>query len=127
LVGAAFAAERQGRYPVCEISMMGIRISIVRWVADDQPGWVECSFLDDAGSEHRVREKAPVVSSADLHAGSRYPQPGIIGCTVLRRHRAADGHEVVTVETEQPWGIESVEGRSQFEVRAESLVEFPHE
>ena len=97
------------------------------WVDDEQPGWVECTFVDDVGNEHLVREKAPVVSSANLHAGSQYPQPGIIGCTVLRRQRTADGHVVVSVDTELPWGIQSVEGRSRFDVRAESLVEFPNE
>jgi len=104
--------------------MVGIKVQIVRWIDDDQPGWVECTFLDYRGEEHRFREKAPVVSEADLHAGSPYPQAGIIGCTVLRRYVAEDGHTVMLIDTDQPWGIQSVEGRSRFDVAPENLLKF---
>jgi hypothetical protein len=107
--------------------MLGIEVQILRYVDDHQPGWVECSFSDASGSEHLFLEKAPVVSTADLHPGSPYPQVGIIGCTVLKRYVAEDGRQVVTVDTERPWGIESKEGRSQFDVRPEQLREFAHD
>ena len=106
--------------------MVGIRVQIVQWIDDHQPGWVECALFDDSGEEHRFREKAPVVSDADLHAGSPYPQPGIIGCRVLRCYEAEDGHIVVEVDTDEPWGIQSLGGRSQFNVASENVVEFPH-
>jgi hypothetical protein len=102
----------------------GIRAQILRWIADDFPGWVECSFLDHQGEEHRFREKVPMVSSADLHAGSPFPQPGVIGCTVVRRSIDESGRSVVSVDTDQPWGIESIDGRSRFEVDPEDMVEF---
>ena len=103
--------------------MTGIRVQILRWVDDHFPGWVECSFLDNRGDEHRFVEKAPVVSS-DLHAGSPFPQSGFVGCTVVRRYTAESGRSVVSVDTDQPWGIESVEGKSRFEVGPEDLVEW---
>ncbi|MCB1056781.1 MAG: hypothetical protein KDD11_14865 [Acidobacteria bacterium] len=98
-------------------------MQIIRWLDDHQPGWVECSFRDLHGVEHRFREKAPVVSGSALDAGSAYPQPGLLGCVVLERTPGDDGRTVVSVDTERPWGIESVEGRTRFEVAPEDLVE----
>ena len=106
--------------------MLGIDVEILRYAEDCQPGWVECRFIDASGKEHRFLEKAPVVSASHLHAGSSYPQAGILGCTVLGRRLDDDGHQVVTVDTERPWGIESTAGRSQFDVRPEQLLEFAH-
>jgi hypothetical protein len=106
--------------------MVAIRVQVLGWIDDAQPGWVECSLVDARGKKHRFREKAPVVSSAGLHAGSQYPQPGIIGCIVLRRYKGEDGQEVASVDTDRPWGILSVDGTSQFDVLADNLVEVPH-
>jgi hypothetical protein len=113
------------RYLVRGALVVGIRIDIVRWIDDGFPGWVECRFFDASGTEHRVQEKAPVVTSADISAASSYPQPGVVACTVLRRDVAADGHEIVSVTTEQPYGIQSTDGRNRFDVPADSLVECP--
>jgi hypothetical protein len=35
----------------------------------------------------------------------------------------AAGRDVVLIDTDRPWGVESVEGATRFEVFAESLVE----
>jgi hypothetical protein len=103
--------------------MQAIRVWICRWVDDDQPGWVECELRDDTGSTHVFREKVPVVTHAALGPLSRFPRPGVIACVVLGRHRAADGHEVVSIDTQLPWGMESTSGLSRFDVDARNLVD----
>jgi hypothetical protein len=34
------------------------------------------------------------------------------------------GQEIIVIDTERPWGVESVEGSKRFEVMPESLIEW---
>jgi hypothetical protein len=103
--------------------MRGIKVEIIRYVDDYQPGIVECSFVDAWGNQYLFVEKAPVVSSENLDAGSSYPRAGVIACQVIER-RNIDGREVVEIETELPWHIESTAGNSSFDVLPDQLIEF---
>jgi hypothetical protein len=101
--------------------MLSVRVTIAGFIDEHQPGWVECLLVDVHGRTWKIHEKIPVVSSEDLTADSKYPKQGIVGCTVLARTANATGREVVTIGTERPWGIESIEGNTVFEVFAEQL------
>jgi len=102
---------------------MAVRVTITQFVDDYQPGIVECKLVDAWGREWSFIEKVPVVSLADLDASSNYPQPGVIGCLVVERRQHADGREVVIIDTEEPWCIESTTGEHQFDVVPEQLIE----
>ena len=106
--------------------MLGIKVTIERFTLESQPGWVECRFADAAGTSHVFEEKVPVVSDEDLDAGSVYPRAGVIGCQVVGARVPSDGKELIIVDTEQPWGIESKAGETRFEVLREQLIEFNH-
>ncbi len=54
--------------------MYGVRVEIVRFVDDSQPGWVECRLVDARGQEWLFVEKVPIVTSSDLTALTPYPQ-----------------------------------------------------
>ena len=105
--------------------MIGIKISIVRYISDEpQPGIVECYVEDAYGRRWSVVEKTAIVSTESLDIHSAYPQHGVIACEIVRRSLDADGREIVRVDTERPWHVESVDGVTQFDVSPESLVEF---
>lgn len=103
--------------------MLAIRVKIERFTEAWQPGFVECSFVDAAGKSHVFEEKVPVVSLENLTADSEYPRDGEVACRSISSRVAADGREVVTVDTEQPCGIESKAGQTRFDVFREQLVE----
>jgi hypothetical protein len=103
--------------------MLGIKVTIERFTDEHNPGWVACSFVDAAGLLHLFEEKVPVVSQEDLDAKSEYPRPGTIECEVVSARWAADGRELVLVDTEMPWGIESRAGNSRFEIYRNQLLE----
>ncbi len=46
--------------------MADIAVSILRWVDDDQPGFVEFSIVDCDGRDWRFVDKLPVVTAEDL-------------------------------------------------------------
>ncbi len=96
---------------------IAVRVKIVRFVAPDQPGWVECELVDVHGRRWKFREKVPVVTTAALTENAPYPQPGVFACELIRQ----EGN-VIVVDTERPDGIESVEGQTLFEVMESSLV-----
>jgi hypothetical protein len=103
--------------------MHGVRVSILQYVNDDQPRFVECRLIDVTGRAWHFVEKVPVVTTADLNAQSSYPQPGIVACEVIDTRRAADGTTVVTIDTDRPWGVAAVAGETRFDVAAELLTE----
>jgi hypothetical protein len=108
------------------LGMVGLRIEISRFVEDGQPNVVECRFLDAYGQEHFIIEKVPVISAEDLGPGDTYPRAEVIACTVIQKKGERD-LEIVEIDTRRPWGIESVEGESLFDVRSNQLIEFANE
>jgi hypothetical protein len=98
-----------------------ISAQIVRFVDSDFPGWVECEFVDVNGRRHTVKDKVPIFTAEMLDAESNYPVPGLVACEVLRRFQDDQGRELARVSTEEPYGIESAEGLSEFVVLA-SLI-----
>jgi len=103
--------------------MLEIRVSIERYTDDWFPGFVECTLVDALGRLHLFEEKVPIVTAEPLNAKSLYPREGFIACVLISEERAADGREIVTVDTEEPWGIESKTGETRFQVFREQLVE----
>ena len=103
--------------------MLNVHVEITRFVADDQPGWVECRLVDAHGRVHLFAEKAPIVSSRSLDRHSSYPCTGMIACTLIDRRIDADGRELLVVDSERPYGISSREQVQRFVVRPEQLSE----
>jgi hypothetical protein len=102
--------------------MVGMKVTILRYISDEpQPGIVECELKDAHGHCWSFIDKTAVVSAKQLDAQSKYPQLGLITVNVIGRSFDASGREVVQIDT-KPWGIESVEGITQFEVLPESLL-----
>jgi hypothetical protein len=99
----------------------GIRVSIVRFVDAHQPGWVECRLIDATGQHHVFIEKVPIVSLEQLSTDTVYPRPGAIACRVIAE--PADKADAVTVDTDELWGVTSRDGRSQFDVFRQDLVD----
>jgi hypothetical protein len=104
--------------------MLGVRVNFSRYADDSFPGLVEFRLVDALGHEHVFVEKVPVVAP-HLDAASSYPQSGVIACIVLGSRESDDGRQLVHIDMQTPWGIESLGGqRSRFDVFPEQLVEF---
>lgn len=103
--------------------MYAIKVQITRFLCGDNPGFVECKFTDAWNREWVVHEKVPVVTLDSLDATSIYPQAGNIGCTVLQKWTDVDGRAIVTVSSELPWHIETVDEQTQFDLLLDQLDE----
>ncbi|HKO14310.1 MAG TPA: hypothetical protein VJV22_20235 [Acidobacteriaceae bacterium] len=98
--------------------MPSLRVQIVRFVDEHQPGFVECQFRDADGQMHSIIDKLPCFTSADLWSDSEYPQPGEVECRVLGV--PADGTVKITLA--QPEAVEATDGRSEFVVAEGDLT-----
>jgi hypothetical protein len=105
--------------------MQGVKVTIVRYISDEpQPGIVEFQLEDAHGRRWLFVEKTALVSPEHLDAYSAYPQRGVVAGEIVNRSIDASGREVIRIDIERPWHIESVEGATQFDVLPESLVEW---
>ena len=80
------------------------------------PEIVLCEFIDVNDKRHNIIEKWPVVSSEDFE--NIFPKDCFIGCVIVEEK--ADSY---FVDTEQPWHIESEEGKTIFEIHKSLLIE----
>jgi hypothetical protein len=103
--------------------MQIVKVSIDKFISDDQPGFVECSFTDAWGKRHVVQDKVPIVTDKYLDANSIYPQEGVIACEVVKKWKDKDGRLISTVDTTRPWGIDTIEGLTQFDFLDLQIVE----
>jgi hypothetical protein len=103
--------------------MIAIKIKITKFISDDQPGFVECSFFDALNKEHIVQDKVPIVTEKFLDADSIYPQDGVIACEIVNEWKDTDGRKIFKVNTSKPWGVDTMDGLTEFDVLEEQLVE----
>jgi hypothetical protein len=105
--------------------MIGIRVELTRYISDEpQPGIVQCEFSDAHARRWSFVDKTAIFSAEHLDFLTAYPQPGVIACEIIRRTQDERGRDLMLVDTERPWGVESIEGIMRFEVLASSLVEW---
>ncbi len=102
--------------------MDGIKVKIVEYIDSHFPGWVRCSFQDIYNVEYFVTEKVPVVTQEDLHETSIYPRFGVIAGEIEKTYINSNKQEIVTINIEKPWGIETEDGKSVFDVYKNQLA-----
>lgn len=105
--------------------MKAVKVLITRYTNEDQPGWVECCLTDAWKNEWYFEEKVPVVSGSHLDAQSSYPRPGAIACNVLRESQDATGRQIITIDTNEPWGVTSSSGTTEFDILPDQLIDIP--
>ena len=97
--------------------MPEIQIEITRCVDEASPGFVEFELVDALGERHRFVDKVPVVTEQQLDASCSYPVTEWVQCEVIGEVEGASPGRL-RIDTSRPWGLESIEGRSEFEVAA---------
>lgn len=102
---------------------MALKVTIVRWVSDDFPGFVECRVRDAHGAMHVFHEKVPVVTRLNLTGESPLPRDTAIACEVVRSRTSESGGRIITIDVEHPWGLETLDGLTVLDVAAEQLLE----
>jgi hypothetical protein len=99
-----------------------IKVEIVRFVDDSNPGFVECHLVDAWQRTWVFVEKVPVVTIEYLDSTSIYPSLGVIAGRVVET-RFINGQQVIRVDTNTPWGINSTDGETLFDVFPHQLTE----
>lgn len=103
--------------------MKAIKIKIVSFISNDQPGWVECKFIDAWNKEHTIHDKVPIVTDQYLDEKSDYPQDGVVACELIKKWIDQNGRTIITVTTDKPWSVDTVEGLNEFDLLEFQLTE----
>jgi len=106
-----------------ETKMPEVKVAIIGYIDDAQPGWAECLLVDVYGHSWSFIEKAPVISQEHLDANSNYPVAGLIACSIIKTELDAHKNEVITIDTDKPWGVTSTAGTNLFDVHPNQLVD----
>jgi hypothetical protein len=98
-----------GCYAIRELKrrMPSIQVSIIHFVDEHQPGFVEAEFADADSTNHTLVDKVPVFSLQNLWSDSVYPQPGFARCKVLARSQDSQGRKLARVTIAKPDRLES--------------------
>lgn len=99
--------------------MLNLRVQIVRFVAEDQPGIVECQFHDAQGRLHSIVDKASIFTPAALWSDSEYPCPGAVRCQVLANVAM---NRTVRIRLAEPDHVEATDGSFEFVVAEAELT-----
>ena len=100
--------------------MPHIRVKIVEFVDSNPPGCVACTFHDADARQHRIIDKIPSFTTADLCNDSTYPQPGVIQCRELERIPTPSGNLVrISIE---PYHYELTGEESEFVIKETDLM-----
>lgn len=102
--------------------MISLVVQVKRFVDDHFPGFVGCVLTDAEGIRHEFVEKVPIVSTSDFRSSSLYPQAGHIACIIEEEWIDELGRRLVRVNTEKPWSVESVAGKTTFTVLEEQIL-----
>ena len=84
---------------------------------------VECFFIDAWNKRHDFLEKIPVVTQENLDKDTKYPINGEITCKIIKFWQDVDDRELVSIDTSIPFGIESNEGITQFDLLKTQLIQ----
>lgn len=103
--------------------MIFVKVSIERFISDNQPGWVELKLIDAWGREWIFYEKVPVISLEKIEENSNYPQQGKIACQIIKRWKDLNGCEIISIDTNKPWCVWTVEDNYTFDVFPEQLMD----
>lgn len=99
-----------------------LKIQITNYISNDFPGFVECKFKDAWGKEHTIHEKLPVISLKNLDEKSNYPVKDSIACEIIKEWKDQDNRLILSITTNKPWGIETVEELTEFDILTEQLI-----
>ena len=100
--------------------MLGVKIKIIKYVDDSQPGWVRCVLTDAFGKEWFFTEKVPIVTLVYLDEKSSYPQEGIINCMIVSENNKDN---CIDIDTSKPYGVCSEENNTNFTIFKTQLVD----
>jgi hypothetical protein len=72
--------------------------------------------------EHIIQDKVPIVIDKYLDSTSDYPQEGEVACGIIGERQNSNGQKILKINISN-WGVETIEGLTDFEVLEVQLTE----
>ena len=101
---------------------LAVPVQVVEVLDEKWPGWVAAELIDAYGKTHTFHDKVPIFLFDYLDSDPSLPIQGWICCEIVERFTDG-GVELVRIDTESPYGVESTENSYSFVVPADSVVD----
>ena len=99
--------------------MPEVRVQIVEYIPGDYDDFLIVEFMDAFEVVHRFQDKVAIFGcEVDVDETTPLPVPGTFDCVIVERFHS-DGRDLVRIDTERPFDIESLAGDYQFVVTSE--------
>ncbi|WP_306349724.1 hypothetical protein [Flavobacterium sp. '19STA2R22 D10 B1'] len=102
--------------------MERIKVKIIEYTDDSQPGWVRCIFYDVNEKEWSIIDKKYIVIRENLDINSNYPKMGFIAGQITNRRMDALGRKIATINLELPWSLSTENGTTLFTIFDHQIV-----
>jgi len=104
--------------------MSKFEIKIVKFLDDGTyPQFVEARFTDAWEKEHIVIEKVPVIMKEAFNENTELPTKELVPCELVKTWVDSNGRKIVTISTEKPYFIYSIEDLLEFDLLEEQLIQ----
>ena len=103
---------------------LGLKIKIIEFADNSQPGFVNCTFTDSFGQEYKIFDKVPVVTDEYLDENSDYPKDGIVSCVILDENPDKTNADIVQINIAEPLHISTVNDETIFFVYKNQLTDY---
>jgi hypothetical protein len=102
--------------------MAEVRVQIVEFIPGDYPAFLIVELTDAFGVVHRFRDKVAIFGcEVDVDETTPLPIPGTFDCIIVERFQS-HGRELVRIDTEKPFDIQSLAGGYEFIVTPEMVI-----
>jgi len=96
------------------VTRLGLKIEIIEFADNGQPGFVNSIFTDALGQEHKIFDKIPVVTDEYLDENSQYPREGIVGCVIIDENPDKNNPDIVKINIDEPLRISTTNDETLF-------------
>jgi len=102
--------------------MAFLMIQITKYISNDFPAFIECSFKDAHNIKQKIIDKVPVLTTKDINENTEFPIDINIPITIKNKLKDLNNKQILTINIEKPLGLESTDGETCFEVFTNQIV-----
>jgi hypothetical protein len=98
-------------------------VAVVEFLFDSNPNWVGVSFYDSNNQKWMIEDKVSSFTSEFIDRETKLPWLGVVAGTITSIQQCRQNNLMILgIDTQKPWGLESVEGQTQFSIYENQII-----
>jgi hypothetical protein len=101
--------------------MVFLKIKITKYISNDFPGFIECSFTDAFNKQWKIIDKIPVLTTKNIDKNNNFPIEEKIEVEAEKESIDKNGNKLITININKPYGLKTINGENRFEVNINQI------